>query len=152
LFDGQPVDIPGMLAKLKATADGLGLPFGIRTMTYNSRRAQELGKWAETQGKGEAFHLAVFKACFADGLNIAKLEVLIDIAQSCGLRGDETRQVLDGRPFENAVDDDWNRSRAMGITAAPTFLAGSNRLVGAHPYPALKRLVESAGVPKRTQS
>ena len=44
LFAGQPVDIPAILARLKRVAGELGLPFGDRPMTYNSRLAQELGK------------------------------------------------------------------------------------------------------------
>jgi predicted DsbA family dithiol-disulfide isomerase len=31
-----------------------------RKKTYNSRLAQELGKWAETKGKGDEYHDAVF--------------------------------------------------------------------------------------------
>ncbi|NIP49262.1 MAG: dithiol-disulfide isomerase, partial [Gammaproteobacteria bacterium] len=53
-------------------------------MTYNSRLAQELGKWAEQMEKGDAFHDAVFKAYFADGLNIADANILADIANSIG--------------------------------------------------------------------
>jgi len=48
-----------------------------------------LGKWAESLDKGEEFHLAVFKAYFADGLNIAKIPVLVKIAESVGLKGAE---------------------------------------------------------------
>ncbi len=50
LFAGQPVDIDQVMARLKAVARELGLPFGDRAMTYNSRLAQELGHWAETEG------------------------------------------------------------------------------------------------------
>ena len=53
LFAGRPVDIPGMLTRLRQVARELDLPFGDRTMTYNSRLAQELGKWAGTQEGGE---------------------------------------------------------------------------------------------------
>ncbi|MBI5064136.1 MAG: DsbA family protein, partial [Desulfatitalea sp.] len=67
LFAGRGVDIPAVLARLKSTAAGLGLPFTERSMTYNSRRAQELGKWAEESGQGEAFHRRAFEAYFAHG-------------------------------------------------------------------------------------
>ncbi|MCP4688650.1 MAG: hypothetical protein GY859_11410, partial [Desulfobacterales bacterium] len=46
LFAGQPVDIPAMISRLRETAADLGLPFGSRGKSYNSRLAQELGKWA----------------------------------------------------------------------------------------------------------
>lgn len=68
LFRTTAEKIAGMIAHLQATADELKLPFSARVMTYNSRLAQELGKWTMTQGKGDAFHHAAFKAYFADGL------------------------------------------------------------------------------------
>ena len=142
LFAGKMVDIPGMLAGLKATAHELGLPFGARTMTFNSRRAQELGKWAEAQGQGEAFHQAAFRAYFADGRNIALPEILLDMAEASGLDRRQAETALAQRPFKQAVDADWSRSRRLGITAVPTFKCNGQLLVGAQPYKALKQLVQ----------
>lgn len=144
LFAGQPIDVPAMLAHLHQTASQLGLPFGDRRMTFNSRRAQELGKWAENAGRGEAFHQAVFRAYFADGLNIAKLPVLVDMVESIGLPGQEVETVLASGNCRQAVDHDWQRSRSMGITAVPTFLMGDRQLVGAQPYAALAEMVRSS--------
>ena len=140
LFAGRNVDIPAMLARLKFVAADCGLPFGERTMTYNSRRAQEVGKWAESRGKGEAFHLAVFKAYFVDGLNIAKVPVLAELAESVGLLGAE--EVLSKRTFKEAVDNDWKYSRTCGVTAVPSFLCRGRMVVGAQPYNVLEQLVE----------
>ena len=132
-----------MLANLVSTATRLGLPFGSRSMTFNSRRAQELGKWAESQGQGEAFHLAAFHAYFAEGRNIALPEVLLDIAGQRGLDRGLAETALVERPFKGAVDDDWFRSRHLGITAVPTFKFNERVMVGAQPYPALQKLVQS---------
>jgi len=131
-----------MIDRLKRTADGLGLPFGTRTMTYNSRRAQELGKWAEAQGSGEAFHKSVFQAYFAQGRNIARMEVLKDLAAGVGLKPEQAEQVLVEGRYAGAVDRDWERSRRMGITAVPTFVYDGRGLVGAQTYEALKALVQ----------
>jgi len=35
-------------------------------------------------------------------------------------------------------------ARSLGVTAVPTFVAGGRGLVGAQPYPELKRLVHAA--------
>jgi predicted DsbA family dithiol-disulfide isomerase len=143
LFAGRPINIPEMLAHLRNTAHQLGLPFGDRHMTYNSRRAQELGKWAENGGRGDAFHNAVFKAYFANGLNIATDTVLMDIAQSVGLDSQEARTVIEQGQYRDAVDRDWQRSRNMGITAVPTFVMNQQRLVGAQTYQDLTRFIQS---------
>ena len=119
LFAGRDIDIPATLDRLRRVAADCGLAFGTRTGTYNSRRAQELGKWAETLNKGEEFHLAVFKAYFADGLNIAKIPVLVEIAESVGLEGAE--DVLAKGAFKEAVDRDWRYSMDLWIHGGPDF-------------------------------
>jgi predicted DsbA family dithiol-disulfide isomerase len=124
---------------------GEGLPYGERTHTYNSRLAQEVGKWAEAEGRGDAFHEAMFHAYFVAGRNIADIETLAQIAESVGLSADETRAVLATRRFQTAVDADWQRSRDYGITGVPTFVAEGRGVVGAQPYEILERLVVTAG-------
>ncbi len=85
LFAGREADIPAMLARLEKVAAEVGLSLARRTRTYNSRRAQELGKWAESLGQGEPFHRAVYHAYFAEGRNIALTDELLRIAESAGL-------------------------------------------------------------------
>ncbi|MBW1648428.1 MAG: DsbA family protein [Deltaproteobacteria bacterium] len=138
---GRDVDIPAMLAKMKRVATREGLPFGDRFHVYNSRLAQELGKWAEACGRGDAFHHLAFRAYFADGRNIAQPDVLVDLARAAGLSPKEAEVVIAERRFAAAVDEDWQRAREKNITAVPTFLANGRRLVGAQPYHKLRDLV-----------
>jgi predicted DsbA family dithiol-disulfide isomerase len=152
LFGNYPVDIEGMMRRLKKTAADLGLPFGERTKTYNSRLAQELGLWAESKNKGDVFHTAAFKAYFVDGKNIAKIPVLLDLAASVELSGEEAAAVLATRAFKAAVDADWNLSREKAITAVPTFVMNQDKLVGAQPYEMLIKLMDANGVKKRKKN
>jgi predicted DsbA family dithiol-disulfide isomerase len=145
LFAGRNYDIEARQAEMRARMAAEGLPYGNRTHTYNSRLAQELGSWADTQPGGEAIHDALFRAYFVDGKNIGDKEELIRIAQAVGLDGDKAREVLEKRTFKDAVDQDWAKSRAYGITGVPTFVAGRHGVVGAQPYEALVRLIEQAG-------
>ena len=128
---------------MKNVAEELGLPFGDRHMTYNSRLAQELGKWAESQGKGDEFHQAVFKAYFADGLNIGNTETLIKLGTTVGLPEKEIQPILENRTYKDAVDSDWTRAYKFGITAVPSFMIQRKVLVGAQPYDVLKKFLES---------
>jgi predicted DsbA family dithiol-disulfide isomerase len=130
-----------MVARLGQVAAQLGLPFGTRTMTYNSRLAQELGKWVEEKGKGDAYHDAVFRAYFAHGKNIASRDVLTDIIASLALDTQEARGVLDVGDYRQAVDDDWAESHRMRVTAVPTFMINGHALVGAQPYNALEQFL-----------
>ena len=143
LFKGRMMDISGMMARLRDVAKAEGLPFGERSMTYNSRLAQELGKWAEAQGRIEAYNHALFQAYFAYGRNIGKISELVGVAGSLGLDEKEARKVLEERRFKAAVDTDWQQSRKIGVTAVPTFVMDGRILVGAQPYTVLAEFVKA---------
>jgi len=145
LFGGPNADREARQARMAGLMAEEGLPYGERTHTYNSRLAQEVGKWADAEGRGDAFHEAMFHAYFVAGRNIADIETLVQLAESVGLSADETRAVLAERRFQAAVDADWQRSRAYGITGVPTFVAEGRGVVGAQPYEILERLVVTAG-------
>lgn len=131
--------------RMKANMDREGLPFNAeRRMSYNSRLAQEMEKWAETRGKADDIANAIFRAYFVDVKNIGKVDVLAQIAEENGLPADEATEVLISRKFKDAVDDDWRRCAAYGVNAVPTFLAGRYLMVGAQPYEELERLVQHA--------
>ena len=144
LFAGRDIDLDAMYERMKGLMDAEGLPYGQRSHTYNSRLAQELGKWADTQPGGEAIHDALYRAYFVDGRDISDAEVLVDIAATVGLSANAARTVLEERSFQAAIDADWARSRSYGITGVPTFVAGGYGVVGAQPYEALEQLLQRA--------
>lgn len=125
-------------------ADSLGLPFGKRVKTYNSRLAQELGLWAEHMGRGHDFHMAAFHAYFADGRNLAEHDVLLDLADQVGLDRSKAEEVLRTRSFSPAVDEHWKLSREKGVTAVPTFVMNNASLTGARPFKDLLAFVNEA--------
>lgn len=146
LFENYPLDVNQMMQRLKNKAAELGLPFGERKKTYNSRLAQELGSWAESRNRGDEFHLAAFKTYFVAGKNIAKFSVLSDLAASVGLPREEAETVLSTRAFRKPVDEDWSISIQKGITAVPTFVINQDKLVGAQPYEMLQKFMAANGV------
>jgi predicted DsbA family dithiol-disulfide isomerase len=144
MFAGRGYDIPKMQAQMRARMEAEGLPYGNRTMTFNSRLAQELAVWADTQPGGEAIHDKLFRAYFVEGENIGDLETLVRLAASIGLPADAAREVLENRSCKDAVDADWEKSHQYGVTGVPTFVAGRHGVVGAQPYEALEQLVNQA--------
>ena len=143
LFPGR--DLGPIHARLERLMDAEGLPHVPRTHTYNSRLAQELGKWADSQPGVESINDAIFAAYFAEARNIGDIEVLVDVAQSVGFAADTVRNVLEQRSFKKAVDADWEKSRREGVTGVPTFASGQARVVGAQPYEVLEQLATQAG-------
>ena len=144
------LDPEAMYQRMKGLMDAEGLPYGMRTHSYNSRLAQELGKWADTlPGGGDKLHDAFYRAYFVDKRNIGDPEVLLDIVKSVGLPAEEARTVLEERRFREAVDTDWAKSHQYGVTGVPTFVAGGYGVVGAQSYEVLEQLVQKAGAARR---
>jgi len=138
-----------MMDHLKQVASNLGLPLGERKKTYNSRLAQELGKFAEWKGKGDEFHKAMFQAYFVDGKNIGKTSILLELAESIHLNGKDAHKIIQDRTYKDAVDLDWKRSNELGVTAVPTFLFNNHRLVGAQNFETLEKLLLSNNIKRR---
>ncbi len=154
LFAGRDYDVDAMYARMKGLMEAESLPYGKRTHTYNSRLAQELGKWADTQDRGYAIHDALYKAYFVEARNIGDIDVLMEVVRAVGLPEDAAREVLEKRTYKDAVDGDWAKSHQYGVTGVPTFAAGGYGVVGAQPYEAMEDLVKNAGAAPRenTQS
>ena len=150
IYAGRGIDIHQVRQRLNQVARELGLPFSDRKMTYNSRRAQELAKWAESKGVGEEFHRAVFRAYYVETKNIGKVDELLRLATSVGLPQEEAKGVLEQRPYREAVDADWSRCYDLGITAIPTFVIDREWIVGLQPYEVFEQLLETKKVRKRT--
>jgi predicted DsbA family dithiol-disulfide isomerase len=149
IYAARGADPEAMYQRMKTLMDAEGLPYGRRTHSYNSRLAQELGKWADTQPGGEALHDALYKAYFVEARNIGDPDILVDIAAAVGLPAEEARAVLAERRFKDAVDADWAKSHRYGVTGVPTFVAAGHGVVGAQPYEVLEQLVTKAGAARR---
>lgn len=149
LFAGRDVDLESMYTRMKGLMDAEDLPYGQRTHTYNSRLAQELGKYADTTDHGDAYHDAMYRAYFVDAKNIGEPEILEQIAVDVGLPRNDVVDVLNARSFKDAVDQDWAKSRQYGVTGVPTFVANMRGVVGAQPYEMLEQLVTEAGAKTR---
>ena len=135
---------------MKGLMDAEGLPYASRTHTYNSRRAQELASWADSQSGFETIHTRLYRSYFADGQNIGDPDVLVDAAVSVGLPAQEARDVIEQGLFKEAVDEDWQKARRYGVTGVPTFVSGGQGLVGAQPYDVLEKLLIRAGAERNT--
>ena len=126
-----------------------GLPYGERSMTYNSRLAQELGAWAEEVAPNSSIHQHLYQAYFVNGLNLADTEVLVEAATQAGLSASDAQDVLLSRRYQDQVDRDWQRCRELGVTSVPTYQVNEQRVVGAHPDTVLQQLVTAAGASPR---
>ena len=151
LFAGRSeTEMKARQDQMKSLMEQEGLPYGERTHTYNSRLAQEIGAWGDTQEGGNVMHDALYRAYFVNTKNIGDPDVLLEIVEANGLSVNEARKVLEERTFKDVVDEDWSKSRQYGVTGVPTFVAAGHGVVGAQPYDTLEKFLESVGVKERT--
>ena len=138
-----------MNARLSRIAEEAGLPLSPRTIVPNTRFAHELGKWAESKGKGDKFHTAVFRAYFGQGEDIGKIPVLLDMADKAGLSKKEAQEVLDTRLFGSAVDTDWNRSLKVDPDVIPSVMINEKLYVNPQKYELYEQFMVDHHVRKR---
>jgi len=149
LFNTSPSEIAQKNQHMKGLMEQEGLPYGTRTHTYNSRKAQELAKWADTQEGGNKIHDALFRSYFVDGNNVADSKVLLSVCEDLGLDVKAATDVLSSGSYKDSVDDDWKKSRDYGVTGVPTYVVEQQGIVGAQPFEAIEKLLQDAGAVAR---
>jgi len=142
LFKGaEPTAREAFATQMKGLMNEAGLPYSKRSMTYNSRLAQELAAWADTQPGGDRLHSLLYQAYFVDNLNIGDTQVLIDLTERAGLSAEQAGNVLKNRLMSVRINEDWQRAWQGGITGVPTFWSQDLYVMGCQPYETLLRFV-----------
>ncbi len=119
---------------VKRLSDELGLPMKRPPLIACSRPALEAAEYAKEHASFEQFHLAIFKAYWEDCQNIGLRSVLRDIAERCGLDGDELELCLDEGRYTQRIEQQNEEAREMGINGIPAYIIGRNIIEGAQPY------------------
>jgi predicted DsbA family dithiol-disulfide isomerase len=109
-----------------------------------SRLAHETAEFARERGKFEATRRAIFEAFFVHNRDIGQVEVLLDIARSVGLPGDELGAALAAGHYAARVADLEGISDRLGISVVPTIVIGELGVQGVRPYPVLRQVLEAA--------
>jgi len=126
---------PGYVDNLIEMARQSGIDMKRPALVPNTRKAHEATEYAREGGRLWEFHRAVFEAYWEDERNIGDIDVLADVAASCGLDADGLREALaDGR-YANRVLEQIEWGRAAGVTGVPTAVFNERfALVGAQDY------------------
>ncbi|RME84193.1 MAG: DsbA family oxidoreductase [Caldilineae bacterium] len=113
-------------------------PFGIDT-----RPALIGAKIAEAEGRGDAYHEAVFRAYWQQAQDISRKAVLAELARAVGMDGEVFADLLEADQYVAEVVDDIRQAQAYGLYAVPALVFNDRYLVsGAQPYETLAEVVE----------
>jgi predicted DsbA family dithiol-disulfide isomerase len=113
-----------------------------------TRKAHEAAKLAQERGVVRAMRAALYAACFRDGRDVGRIDVLVELAAGLGLDESETKAVLDVDGFTAAVERDEALARRAGVEATPALIVGTGpgaeTMLGAHGMDALREALERA--------
>jgi predicted DsbA family dithiol-disulfide isomerase len=138
-------DSPKSALELRAEELGIRFTRG-RTWTSNSHLSLQAAEFADGRPERDAFHRRVFKAYFEELADIGSIDTLVKLGEESGLPGNELRAVLEQGTLRRTVDDGLNWSRAVGVTAVPTFIFDeSTGVVGAQPVEVLDQVMQELG-------
>jgi predicted DsbA family dithiol-disulfide isomerase len=150
LIPWPPDQLAQRSAQFRERAEAEGLEVGERRHWYDSRPAHEASLWAREQGAASPFRKGIYRAYFVQDRNIGSADVLAEIAKEADLDDADLRKALAAGRYRDAVTEQYEAARSVGVTAVPTFVADGKALVGAHPYENFLKLMEIVGASKRT--
>ncbi len=111
--------------------DGIAFDFDAVKISPNTLDAHRLVRWALTEGPNVQSKVAglLFKANFEEGRNVGDHDVLLDIAQKGGLDRAVIAALLASEADKDAVSEEIDMARGMGVTGVPCFIIDSKYAV-----------------------
>lgn len=120
-----------------------GLELNGGELGTDSRAAHIGMKYAETEGKGHAYHKRVFEAHWLEAQNIGDLDILAGLAESVGLERQAFLAALNEAQFDSAVETDVAQANEYQLRGVPALIFENKYYIaGAQPYDELLRFVE----------
>lgn len=95
-----------------------------------SRKAHELAFMARKEGCFPEIHLSLFRAYLLEGLDIGRIDVLVELARRGGMDPLETKVALDVDLYREAVLERRKEALGEGVTRPPSLLRQGERLDG----------------------
>ncbi|MEK1928278.1 MAG: DsbA family protein [Pararhizobium sp.] len=120
--------------------DGIAFDFDAVKISPNTLDAHRLIRWALTDGPEMQSKVTalLFRANFEQGRNVGDHAVLLDIAVEAGLDRHVIAALLSSNADKDAVSDEIEMARGMGVTGVPCFIFdGKYAVMGAQSVDAL---------------
>ncbi len=133
---GMPRDqVQQMLDHVTNVAKNAGLEYHFdKVKQTNTVKAHELLHFAKAHGKQAEMKERLMAANFTEGLNLARIDQLVQLAGDVGLDADAARSALENDEFLPAVRADQAQAREYGIQGVPFFVINNKYAIsGAQP-------------------
>ncbi|VAW50775.1 hypothetical protein MNBD_GAMMA06-393 [hydrothermal vent metagenome] len=138
--EGEPVDsldYPSeqwqkMMGNLEHVAEEENIPLSKLSFVTNSKHALLLSEAAKQCGRDIFYklHEVLFHAYFVDGKNIGNKDVLIKIAESCGIDKITIDSAWTDEKYQKRLLENFNSARKHEIQSVPSFVFNERTLTG----------------------
>jgi predicted DsbA family dithiol-disulfide isomerase len=141
-----PTQVRSMLQQVTDLAAAEGLAYALdKAISVNTIDAHRVGHLAAEHGLGGQMHERLLRAHLVEGAIVDDPETLVRLAAELGIPEDETRKVLDGDAYADAVEADIQEARGLGITGVPFYVINrAYGLSGAQPADAFLSALRTA--------
>jgi predicted DsbA family dithiol-disulfide isomerase len=132
----------GELETARELARAWGVTLRTPPLVPRTRKAHEAVAFALHHGGAPAVLRGIYRALWADGLDIARIDLLADVGEAAGLDRDALHVALGLDSFEPDVVREQHAAAAADITAIPVVQFGTARAVGLIPADELVAWIE----------
>ena len=112
-----------MNERVTAMAKEVGLTYHFeKAIVANSFDAHRFTHFAKSKDLQDAAEERLFKAYFTEGKNTADASTLVELGVEIGLDENEVNALLQSTTFSEAVNEDINEARNIGVSGVPFFV------------------------------
>jgi len=120
--------------------------FGYQHMAFlgpESKSAAEASECADEQGKFWEYHDKLFASQAGENQGAFSNDKLKKFAADLKLDTAKFNACLDSGKYSSLVENETAAAQSMGVPSTPAFLINGQQLVGAQPFEAFQKIVES---------
>jgi predicted DsbA family dithiol-disulfide isomerase len=135
-------------AEVEPLALSLDVPIRRPTVGVRTRKAHEAACFARERGRFDALHGALFRAYFADGVDIGRIDRICALGAEAGLDAAELRVALGLDTYGARVAAEREEALDAGLAGAPGFVldasVGARTRTGWQDYASLRAWIDQA--------
>ncbi|WP_221799798.1 DsbA family oxidoreductase [Oceanobacter mangrovi] len=125
---------------------GFRFDFNDDSRKWNTFDAHRLLHWVATlpdSSKPMMLKFALLQANFTDNRNVSHHDVLVAVAEECGLNGQQARDVLEQGLYADEVRNEEQLWQERGIRSVPAMILNDQYLInGAQPPQAILEVID----------
>lgn len=136
-----------MQEHLRVQAREEGIELGNRPKVSNTHEALAASAWVQDEepDRFPCFHRALFRSYFTEGRDLGDRQVLLDVADECGVSASRLEEVLEEGRYDEVLEKTSREARGAGITGTPSYVFDDRYLaVGAQPVARLRSVLDRA--------